>query len=861
MKSFRDLLNQVSVPGRYLPLEFFASRKDPASARLKVCLAFPDLYEVGMSHLGLRILYHLLNEKEGIACERVYAPALDLEALLRAERIPLGSLESGTPLGEFDILGFSLAYELGYTNVLNILDLAGIPLRAADRRAGKWPLIIGGGPVTANPEPIAPFFDAFLFGDGEEAVLELAREVTAWKERSGSREELLERLSGLEGLYIPEYFEPEYEADGRVKRVRALKPGPEKVKRRIVADLAKAYFPSRPLVPLLEPVHDRVMIEVMRGCSRGCRFCQAGILYRPVRERSGPEVLRLARESLAATGYEECSLLALSAGDYSGLSEVLLSLLREHYDSRVSVSLPSLRVQGLSDPLLKAIESVRKTGFTLAPEAGTDRLRRVINKAYSEDELLETARRVFAHGWRNLKLYFMAGLPTETDADVAGILQLGDEVSRLRGAQGRPQVSLSVSGFVPKAHTPFQWESQVSSGRLREIHDRLRREFSGRGRRVKWQDPRMSELEGVFSRGDRRLAPALLIAFQKGRRFDGWSEHFRFEEWSAALAESGLSPEFYTARQRDRDEVFPWDHLDSGASREWLWEERERAYAEALTPDCRLEGCVRSCGVCDHRAIQPRLSARAGEETMTGPAPERRSEAEIFFLYRFQYARRGVMRFIGQLEVNRLFSRAVRRAGLPMRYSQGYHPLPRMMFGPPPPVGVASEAEFLDLELARRLPPETIKEKLQAAMPEGLVILSADEMPMRTSPISAVITGFDYEVQPPEGSNFSWDRDRIADFLAQESVVIKQKREKGDREVDLRTRVRGLEAGEDGRLRMGLRVAEGPGVKPQEVVAHVFGLSETEIRDLLFTRVAARIKTAQPVRFPGRGERTRKVRK
>lgn len=852
MKPQDRILDQVTTPGRYRALELNAARKDPNAVKLRACLAFPDTYEVGMSHLGARLLYHLLNGQDWVWCERAYAPWRDMEEALRREGIPLSSLESGAPLSAFDLIGFSLTYELGYTNVLNILDLGGIPLLAADREEGRWPVIIGGGPCASNPEPMADFFDAFLFGDGEEAVLEIARAVSDWKAAGEPKSRLRERLSEIPGVYVPAFFQPVYEG-GSLVEVKALKPGYESVRRRVVPDLDSAYFPERPLAPVIEPVHDRVMVEIARGCTRGCRFCHAGIIYRPVRERSTAKVLELARSGLAATGYEECSLLALSAGDHGCIGEMLLGLIREHYGSRVSVSLPSLRVQGLSDAMLTAIETVRKTGFTLAPEAGTDRLRRVINKDYTEAELMATARRVFDHGWRTLKLYFMVGLPTETEEDLRGIVRLADMIARLKGAAGRPQVSVSLSGFIPKPHTPFQWEAQASVERLTEVQDFLRGEFSGRGRKVKWQDARMSWLEGILSRGDRRLGAAILGAFRRGRRFDGWSEHFRQDDWAAALSDAGLDSAQYLAA-RDRDAVLPWDRLDSGVSREWLQSERDRAYAETISPDCR-EGCF-ECGACDHDQIDPRRQPPAvvGDP---GGLPERRPEPETFFLFRVRYARREEMRLLGQLDVTRLFTRAVRRAGLPIRYSQGFHPMPRIMFGPSPPLGVASEAEYIDLELTRRMPEAEVGRRLQTACPTGIEVLEVRELPPRSAPISAIINGFDYSVAPAEG--FAFDPRRVEEFLGRETLVITQHREKGDREVDLRSRVKSLEVMEDGRLLMSLRVVEGPGVKPQEVVQHVFGLSEDEVRGLAIVRLAARFKEARPVRYPGKSEQVRRM--
>jgi len=861
MSRIEDILDLVSTPGRYLPLELGAVKKDLAKAGLKVALAFPDLYEVGMSHLGIRILYHLMNDRDWIACERVFAPWTDMERIMRDRGIPLSSMESGVPLREFDILGFSLTYELGYTNVLNMMDLSGIPLYASERAGGEWPVVIGGGPCASNPEPVAPFFDAFLFGDAEEAVLEIGEAVASWKGSGAEKQALFDALAEIEGVYVPSLFEPVYNEDGTIKNIEPKKKGYDKVRRRIVADLDKAYFPRRSMSPLIEPVHDRVMVEVARGCSRGCRFCHAGIVYRPVRERSPANAAELARQGLKSTGYEECSLLSLSVGDYSCITGLLVSMIKEHYPERVSVSLPSLRVQGLSDQMLDAISSVRKTGFTIAPEAGTERLRRVINKDYREEELIETAQRVFARGWRNLKLYFMVGLPTETGEDVQGILEVSERIARIKGSQGRPRVTLNLSGFVPKPHTPFQWEPQAGPEYLFRVQEKIKKAFHGKNKKVKWHKPEITWLEGVMSRGDRRLAPVLARAFREGARFDGWTEKFDHGLWKRAFEQEGLDPQFYT-RERGGDELFPWEHLDSRAWKEWLWQERERAHREELSEDCREAGCERPCGVCDHRSL---LNRTYGKEEPGGPlAPGAggskgpSARPDIFFRFRLRYARRGPIRFMGQLEVVRLFARAVRRAGLPMRYTQGFHQKPRIVFGPSPPVGVESEAEYVEMELLRRMAPEELKERLGNVMPDGIEMIESVEVRPGAPAISSLISSFDYEVTPPESARF--DPRAAASFLEKETMVITQKREKGDREVDLRSRVKKLSVGDDGVLFMTLKVMEGPGVKPHEVLAEVFGLSREQTAGARIVRTRARIKEASPARYPGKSERARKAR-
>lgn len=858
MDPFEKLLPHLQSPVRYLGRELFAARKDPSQAELTFALAFPDIYEIGISHLGARIIYHVLNSLDGVACDRVYAPWRDLAAQLRGQRLPLVSHEWRRPLREFDLLGFTLPHELCYSNVLNILDLAGIPLLRQDRRDGHWPVILGGGPCASNPEPLADFFDAFLFGEGEAAVVEIVSAVRAWKKSRADRQELLARLAEIPGVYLPEFFAPEYQADGTIARLRALRTGYEKVIRRIIPDLAAAPFPIRPLVPLADAIHDRLVVEIARGCTRGCRFCHAGVIYRPYRERPAEQVLELIRQGLQATGYEECSLLSLSAGDYSQIEPLLAHIIHEHLDRRVAVSLPSLRVQSLKTPLMRAIRQVRKTGFTLAPEAATERLRRVINKPFTEAELMETVEQVFAHGWKTIKLYFMVGLPTETEEDLAAIADLVQRMDELGRRFGHPQINLSLSAFVPKPHTPFQWEPQASLERLEHIQAEFRRRFR-RGRvRLKWQSARLSQLEGIFSRGDRRLGRLLLLAHERGLGFEGWSEEFNPAVWEEVLAAAEVAPEFYTTRPRERDEVFPWEHLDPGVSREFLWREHERARQEAFTPDCRVAGCLESCGVCDHQTLTPRLSEPLGFEPEEKAEAHRPAQPEIRFRYRIRYSRGGDLRFLGQLEINRLFVRAVRRAGLPMRYSQGFHPLPRLVFGPAPPVGVASEAEYLEVELNHRLPAAEVEKRLQAVLPEGMTLRETLEIPLQSPAISSMINLFEYRIEPPPGERKEWfSPEALRAFAERQEFLMVQHREKGERTVNLKERVKGMELTPEGALRLWLRAGAGPGVKPGEVVQQVFGLSEDEVKDLWITRVAAEFKESRAVRFPGQAVRRR----
>jgi len=595
-KLFREILPRVSKPIRYTGNELNIIKKDWNSSRVKMVFAFPDVYEVGMSHIGGRILYGLINETTDHVMERCFAPWPDMEKIMREEGIPLYSLESYRPLTDFDVVGFSLQYELSVTNILNMLDLAGIPV-FSHQRTDEHPLVVAGGPVAFNPEPFSDFIDLFMIGDGEEALPELLDEVERVKNLP--RKEKLLQLAKLEGIYIPSLYQVEYDSQGCLAAMEPVHPGvPRRVRKRIVADLDAAYYPEKPILPYMTVVHDRAVLEVMRGCQRGCRFCHAGMVYRPVRERSLETLRRQAQAQLENTGYEEISLASLSTLDYTGVNPLVKGLVEEHGSKGVGVALPSLRVDAFSIDLANEVQKVRKTTLTLAPEAGTQRLRDVINKNVEEQQLFEAVEAAFKSGWLSVKLYFMIGLPTETEEDLDGILKLVQEVKRIGDQYSRRPVEIraSMACFVPKAHTPFQWQPQDSIETLQQKISYMTR-YRRRGIKLSFHDSRVSYLEGMIARGDRRLGQVIYRAWQNGAVFDGWSEYFRFEYWQKALADCSIDPDFYVTRPRSYEELLPWDFIDSGVSKAYLRRENEKALRGETTQDCRQEDCT-GCGVC-----------------------------------------------------------------------------------------------------------------------------------------------------------------------------------------------------------------------------------------------------------------------
>ncbi len=586
----RQEMLSISKPARYIGREWNISLKKKEDVEISVALAFPDLYEIGMSHLGLKILYYILNSLPGVRAERAFAPWPDMGKMMKEKNIPLYSLENKIPLRNFDAVGISLQHELNYTNVLYLLDLAGIPLRS-EERGEEFPLILGGGPCAFNPEPVSPFFDVFLLGEGEEAIVEIMEILRVMK--GEKRSDVLSELAKIEGCYVPLLYSVSYHPDGKIKNISPSRV----VRKRWVKNLDGAPYPQKIIVPYLNIVHDRIPLEIARGCTRGCRFCQAGMIYRPHRERSPEKVIELAEKLVKSTGYEEVSLLSLSSTDYSAIEYLVRDLSFRLKESKVNVSLPSLRMDAFSVEVAQSLQEVRRSGLTFAPEAGSERLRRVINKGLTDEDIFQTVEKTFSSGWREVKLYFMIGLPGEREEDIRDIANL---VKEILGRGKKKGVHLGISAFIPKSHTPFQWTKQEEIKSLEEkmaiLHSLLRP--LGRRVRYNWSDFEVNLVEGALSRGDRRISSVIERVYRKGGVMDNWREFFSLRRWQEGFEEEGLDLDFYTHRERDREEIFPWEHLSPGVSKDFLWKEYQLSQEEKITPPCQEGKNCYNCGVC-----------------------------------------------------------------------------------------------------------------------------------------------------------------------------------------------------------------------------------------------------------------------
>ncbi len=825
MEGTDDILKAVRHPSRYLGCEVGARREEPRDLACRVALCFPDLYPVGMSYLGLQVLYDQINAEPDLRAERVFAPDQDFYLELERRGLPLSSLESRRALADFDLLGFTLQHELHLPEVLCMLRLGGVPLRAAERTA-KHPVVIAGGPGAGNPEPIAEALDAVFLGDAEEVIAPLARAVGLARRHGRTREQVLDEIAAMPGVYLPGRYRVSYHAAGPIERVTPVGGAPERVRRAVLRDLDAVAPPRRPIVPFAECVHERLTVEIQRGCTRGCRFCQAGMINRPVRTRSAPRLLSAIEEGLAATGFDQVSLLSLSAGDYPDLPELLEAFYRRAAPRRVSLSLPSLRAETLTPRVVELARTVRKSGFTIAPEAGSARLRRVIHKDLSDEDVRAAALGAFRAGWRLIKLYFMLGLPSETAADREAIVAL---VERLRGearAEGlRPDIHVTLSLFVPKPHTPFQWEAMLPMAQAR----RAREEVAQRLRRVPgvktgYSLAEMSWVEGMLARGDRRQFPALCALLEAGQRLAGWSEHFRaeaFERAFGALPVPGGS-DFYL-RERPPDEVLPWDHLDLGPRKDFLLAERERAYREEPTPDCARGECS-DCGACGSD-IAPRL-----HRAPPPPAPPSAEPDPQPSVVRLTLAKQGPAALLSHLEFMNVVERALRRAEWPLLYTRGFHPRPRLSFGPACPAGAASRCELVDVTLAGAGDDAELAGRLRDQLPQGLLLLELARLAPGAPGIMRGVGAVRYRLfLPMDQAEARAGAERL---MERASWRLRRHTGGAEREVEVRPSLLriAIEPGAPGcQAVLEVRLGEGAAARPLEVAREAFGLTGLEV--------------------------------
>jgi len=811
------ILPLVQRPARYINGEW-NSRAPKKDAPASICFCFPDIYEVGASNLGIEILYHMVNETTQARAERCYCPAKDMEDELRKKSLPLFSLESKTPIREFDIVGFSLHHELCAGNLINMMDLAGIPKLASERK-DLFPLLIGGGPVTANPEPFAEFFDAFALGEGEDVTVEILDRILNFKfqisnlkststvESAGLRNKLLLELAKIPGVYVPSLYDVTYNADGTIKAVQPINGAPERVTKRVV-DLDKTFFPAKQMVPFIQTVHNRLNIEIARGCTRMCRFCQAARYYFPWRQRSKENILKILEEGLESTGYEEVSFSSLSSTDYKGLDILLEEVSKKFGSKRISVTLPSLRCDQFSLKVAGDLSHNKRSSLTFAPEAGTERLRAAIGKEISEKNILETLAIAARMGWKLVKLYFMIGLPTETDDDIEGIIRL---VKTAKKEAARLNFNITVSPFVPKAQTPFQWHIMLSKEELMDRQKKLERVLPAS---VKGHFVEGSILEGVLARGDRKLSKVILKAWEKGCRFDQWKEHSRYDLWRQAFKESGIDEDFYIRRERAKEEVLPWDHLQFAAEKKALWKEYEKIFETYEPKDI------------------PARKESIPVKPFVPPGPVKNSNGKDVppvQRLRIRLGRKGGARFLSHLEQIDVFRRAARRAGLPVAFSSGFSPQVKASFGPAISVGYESAGEYFELDLIKRVEPAEASQKLKNALPEGFDVLEVKKIPLFFPSLDSLLNIARYSIAA-EASD-----EKIKNFLSAPEIIVEKIKEKQTIKIDAKPLIKALHCN-DGVLSIELRFGPKKNVKPEKVAQLLLGLSEEETKTLRIRR-------------------------
>jgi len=776
------ILSQVRKPGRYCGGEFNMIKKDHNKVDVKICLIYPDIYDIGMSFYGYQLLYHLVNAKKSFVAERSYSPWFDMEELMRLENLPLFSLETLTPLSEFDLLGFTLQYEMTYTNILNILDLSKIPIFSKNR-GEEDPIIIAGGSGSVNPEPIRDFIDIFVIGDGEEIIIQLMEKIKKYKQQNYKRDDILRHLSSpKDGIYVPKYFQKnEYVIANKIK------------------SLSKENYSIKPLVPIKEIVQDRLSLEVQRGCTAGCRFCQAGMIYRPIRERPYSELAKYTKDALKNTGYETVSLLSLSTTDYTGLRPYF-SLTKKYFnDNNISVSLPSLRLDSFNSKIVDDINNQKKSGITFAPESGTQRLRDVINKNITEEDLFSSVKVALENNYKTLKFYFMIGLPTETDEDIAGIVDLIKRISTMSKSYGRIRINVSISTFIPKPLTPFQWEKQLLPEETDRIIHYLRNELKNTKVKLMTNDPYESLIESVVSRGDDKLNLVIYDVWENGGKFDAWSEKFDKDLWLNALKKYDIDPLKYTSEKNINDPL-PWDFIDFGIKRDFLIEEREKAFKLESTIDCR-DGCY-FCGVCnkdlkmlqnnknihnDEEVDESKLKLEIEEENKLKDAEE--------WIVRMKFAKAGLIKYITHHDLFRIFQRSINMLNLPIKYSQGFNRRPKISFGFPIPMSYAAFEEYVDMIFLRSI--SDIKSQFNKVLPEGLKIISQAQIERKTPSIMIDTKEIIYKVKFYSDIDTDKIKNKYFDLRKNDNLKIKRKNKKKVKEINLREFIKDLEFGEN----------------------------------------------------------------
>ncbi len=811
-------LYELMKPARYTGGEFNSVVKNFDETACRIVLALPDVYEVGMSNLGLAILYSILNRRADTLCERVYAPWIDAEVVMREENIPLFALESKRPARDFDFLGFSLQYEMIYTNVLNMLDLAKISLHSWERGEDE-PFIIGGGPCVYNVEPVADFFDFFIVGEAEEVFGEVVDEFIAWKNsgKVGGRREFLRRLLNVRGIYVPSFYEPLYSGE-KFLGLKVLEGAPRKILKRIVKNFDTTSTVDNPVVPFIEIVHDRAMLELFRGCSRGCRFCQAGMTYRPVRERKTETLRTIARRLIDSSGWDEISLTSLSSADYSCLSRLIDDLQNDFRAEKVSFSLPSLRIDSFSIELAERVQSVRKSGLTFAPEAGTQKLRDVINKNVTEENLLEACSAAFAKGWRAVKLYFMMGLPTETDEDIAGIADLAKKVANLkRGVK----VTISVSCFVPKPWTPFQWAAQISTAEFERRQQLLKNLITNRAITYNYHNAKLSVLEGALARGDRRLAKVIETAWKSGAKFDGWSDLFKPDIWAESFEACGINPEYYSGRERDFWEPLAWEHISPGVDKNFLIAEWEKSQEGKTTRDCRRTSCT-GCGVCMNLGVN--VVDFDKEKNITNNRQILTTNHQpLITKYRGQIRKGAEIAVLSHLDYMNVFMRALLRSKLPAAWSEGFNPHLKVSFASALSVGVTSDCEYVDFELTAPINEPEVLKKLNAQLPKGAEILRLKKLRGKVQPVMSLVDLSRYEIRLPFDKKYlDAAQISIKNFNATPEINFTRITPKKTRELEIKKYIaepiKIALFGEEVVIKLAIRITPTGSVKPSEIL-------------------------------------------